>query len=84
MAVMNNIEYEKAIKEAVAKCANENGWANLAELGAEIRQNGIKYKKLLKFLNEYKHIIDIRVDDAMQPPVVYAKLITESAANKAS
>ena len=71
---MVNTEYEKIIREAISSCSNESGWANLADLGAVLRENGIKYKKLSKFLSEYHHMVEIRIDESKQPPVVYTKL----------
>lgn len=74
MNTLNKAEYENVIKDAILKCAGENGWANLAEVGSYLKQNGIKYKKLSKFLSDYDHLIEKRVDESRQPPVVFAKL----------
>ena len=71
---MVNTEYEKIIREAINCCSNETGWVNLADLGAVLRENGIKYKKLSKFLAEYEHVLEMKVDNLKQPPVVHAKL----------
>ena len=71
---MVNTEYEEVLKQVVSNCVNESGWANLADLGGMLRENGIKYKKLSRFLSEYHHMLELKVDDSKQPPVVYARL----------
>ena len=71
---MERVETEGILKDAVNSCANEEGWANLAEMGAYLRQRGIRYGKLSRFLQDYKDIIETRVDDSITPPAVYAKL----------
>ena len=63
------------LKDGVNSCANEHGWANLAELGTYLRQRGIKYGKLSRFLDDYTHLIETRIDDSITPPAVYAKLL---------
>jgi hypothetical protein len=68
-------EVENILKEAVNSCADSEGWANLAEIGAILRHNGIKYGKLSRFLNDYPDIIETRIDDSITPPAVYARLI---------
>ncbi len=62
------------IKDGVNSCANEQGWANLAELGTFLRMKGIKYGKLSRFLQDYTDTLEIRIDDTLTPPAVYAKL----------
>ena len=77
MSVMDKSELESIIIEAVNNCADENGWANLAKMGAFIRKKDVQYGRLSRLLKEYGHIIEIKVDENIQPPVAYAKLITE-------
>jgi hypothetical protein len=72
---MERSELENIVKDGVNSCANEQGWANLAELGTFLRLKGIKYGKLSRFLLEYSNIIELKVDDSITPPAVYAKLI---------
>lgn len=71
---MNRVEIENIIKEGVNSCANELGWANLAELGTYLRLRGLRYGKLSRFLLDYSNIIETRIDDSITPPAVYAKL----------
>jgi len=72
---MENIaEVENVIKEAVTACADEKGWANLAEIGAHLRVKGVKYGKLSKFLEKYQSVIEIKSDKNINPPISYAKL----------
>lgn len=71
---MEMVEFENIIKDGVNSCANEQGWANLAELGTFLRMKGIKYGKLSRFLQDYTHIVDLRIDDTLTPPAVYARL----------
>ena len=75
---MDKSELEIIIVEAVNNCADESGWANLAKMGAYIRKKEVKYGRLSRLLKEYGHIVEIKVDDKIEPPVAYAKLITES------
>lgn len=72
---MENENQEAILIEAVNKCADEQGWANLAELGTLLKENGVQYKKLRKFLNAYNHLVEIRMDNSVAPPVAYAKVI---------
>ncbi|MCK9398461.1 MAG: OST-HTH/LOTUS domain-containing protein [Bacteroidales bacterium] len=71
---MTHSEFEIIIKEGVNSCANDQGWVNLAELGTYLRQRGLQYGKLSRFLQDYQNIIEIRVDDSITPPAVYARL----------
>lgn len=71
---MDKSELESVIIEAVNKCADENGWANLAKMGAFIRKKGVKYGRLSRLLADHTDIVEIKVDDSIQPPVAYAKL----------
>jgi hypothetical protein len=68
-------EIENILKEAVNSCADSEGWANLAEIGAILRHKGIKYGKLSRFFLDYTDIIETRIDDSITPPAVYAKVI---------
>ena len=72
---MERSELENIIKDGVNSFANDQGWANLAELGTFLRLKGIKYGKLSRFLLDYSDILELRVDDSITPPAVYAKLI---------
>ena len=74
MEPMNPEAIEAALIEVITERADEAGWANLAELGAPLRQRGLQYKKLRPFLEEYDHLLIIKVDESLQPPVVYTKL----------
>jgi hypothetical protein len=75
---MDKSELESIIIEAVNTSADESGWANLAKMGAYIRKKEVKYGRLSRLLKEYEHLIVIKIDDKIQPPVAYAKLIKES------
>ena len=72
---MEKSELEYIIKDGVNSCANEQGWANLAELGTYLRLKGIKYGKLSRFLQDFANILELRTDDSLTPPAVYARLI---------
>jgi len=78
MSVMDKSELESIIIEAVNKCADENGWANLAKMGAFIRKKGVKYGRLSRLLKEHENVVEIKIDENMEPPVAYAKVIAES------
>jgi hypothetical protein len=71
---MERPELENIIKDGVNSCANDHGWANLAELGTYLRMKGIKYGKLSRFLQDYPNILELRIDDSLTPPAVYARL----------
>lgn len=60
--------------EAIADCAKIDGWANLAEVGVVLRLKGVKYGKLSKFILDFSDILETKVDEIRQPPVVYARL----------
>ncbi len=78
MSVMDKSELENIIIEAVNKCADENGLANLAKMGAFMRKEGVKYGRLSRLLKEHTDVVEIKIDESIQPPVAYAKLIQES------
>ncbi|MEI7523614.1 MAG: OST-HTH/LOTUS domain-containing protein [Mariniphaga sp.] len=71
---METLEGE-VLKEVIADCAKDNGWANLAEVGILLRNKNISYGKLSKFVSKFPEIIETRVDESKQPPVAYARLI---------
>jgi len=71
---MTHSEFEAILKEGVIACANENGWANLAELGTYLRQRGLQYGKLSRFLQDYENIVEVKMDTSITPPAVYARL----------
>jgi hypothetical protein len=71
---MNHSELVAILKDGVNSCANEQGWANLAELGTYLRQRGLQYGKLSRFLQDYQDIIETRMDTSITPPAVYARL----------
>jgi hypothetical protein len=72
---MENKTIENALIEAVRNCTKENGWANLAEVGAYLRNQGIKYGKLSKFVESYSHLVEYFVDKSIDPPIAYTRLI---------
>jgi hypothetical protein len=79
MSVQNGFtraEKEAIVTAAVERClmSSENDWANLAQVGAAIRESGLKYGKLIKFLNSFSNILEMRVDYKNDPPIVYVKL----------
>jgi len=71
---MTHSEFEAILKEGVNSCANEKGWANLAELGTYLRQRGLQYGKLSRFLQDYQDIVETQMDTSITPPAVYARL----------
>ena len=71
---MDKSDLHEILKEAIIKCADDTGWANLAKLGAYLRRNGVKYGRLSRMLKNYEDVIELKIDDSMQPPVAYAKI----------
>ena len=67
---MDRAEIEKVLKEAVSSCANDEGWANLAEIGTYLRQHGIRYGKLSRFLQDYPQVVETQIDTSITPPAV--------------
>jgi hypothetical protein len=72
---MENKEIVEILGLAIVHCAKEDGWANLAEVGVILREKAVPYGKLSKFIARYSGIIETRIDDSKQPPVVYARFI---------
>ncbi|UZR94756.1 hypothetical protein [Chondrinema litorale] len=71
---MEKSEIENVVRESVLECADEQGWVNLAKLGPVLKAKGIHYGKLSRFFNDYTHMLELRTDSEIQPPVVYARL----------
>ncbi len=71
---MDKSDLHEILKEAITKCADDTGWANLAKIGAYLRRNDIKYGRLSRMLKNYEDIIELKIDDSMQPPVAYARI----------
>jgi hypothetical protein len=71
---MTHSELIAILKDGVNTCANEQGWANLAELGTYLRQRGLQYGKLSRFLFDFQDVIETRMDTSITPPAVYARL----------
>ena len=74
---MEAIEIVDILKMAIEACAKEGGWANLAEVGVILREKSVPYGKLSKFISRYSDIIETKIDESRQPPVVYARMIEE-------
>jgi hypothetical protein len=71
---METTEIIGILREAVTSCAKFEGWANLAEVGVVLKEKGVNYGKLSKFMARFPDEVEIRIDDQKQPPVAYAKL----------
>lgn len=72
---MDKSELQDILKEAITKGADETGWANLAKIGAFLRKKGVKYGRLSRMLKDHPDIIEYKVDDSINPPVAYARVI---------
>ena len=72
---MESTEVIGILRSAVASCAKVEGWANLAEVGVILKEKGINYGKLSKFIIKFPEEVEIRIDNERQPPVAYARLI---------
>jgi hypothetical protein len=71
---METTEIVSILREAVASCAKFEGWANLAEVGVVLKEKGVNYGKLSKFINRFPEEVETKIDDQKQPPVAYARL----------
>ncbi|GAB4339082.1 MAG: hypothetical protein OHK0038_18090 [Flammeovirgaceae bacterium] len=76
-AELSKTEVETVLKEVITQCADAQGWANLADIGGKLRARGVRYKKLSILMNEYKHLVETKTDRSLEPPVVYAKIISK-------
>lgn len=72
---MDKTEIENIIREAIESSRDENGWANLARIGIHLRKSGVDYGKLSKFFVGYGDLVETKVDETIQPPVAYVRLI---------
>ena len=72
---MDKSELQQILKEAITKGADDSGWANLAKIGAFLRKRGVKYGRLSRMLKEHADVIEYKVDDSINPPVAYARII---------
>lgn len=71
---MERSEIEEAITQAAGACVSKEGWVNLAELGTQLRKAGLRYGKLSTFLSQYEDLLEMKIDDTVIPPAVYARL----------
>lgn len=72
---MEREEIISILKDGITTCAHNQDWANLAELGTFLRQRGIKYGKLSRYLEDYKDVVETKIDESVTPPAVYARLL---------
>ncbi len=74
---MEREEIEAVIIQSVMECVSKDGWVNLAELGTRLRMAGIQYGKLSDFLSQYEDLLEMKIDDKVIPPAIYARLIRD-------
>ena len=74
---MDKSELQELLKEAIRTGADDGGWANLAKIGAFLRKRGVKYGRLSRMLKEHSDVIEYKIDDTINPPVAYARIIEE-------
>lgn len=74
---METEEIIEILTEAIEKCAKEDGWANLAEVGVILREKAVSYGKLSLFIARFSGFIETKIDESKQPPVIYARFIEE-------
>ncbi len=74
---MDKSELQEILKEAITKGADDDGWANLAKIGAFLRKKGVKYGRLSRMLKDHSDVIEYKVDDSINPPVAYARIIEQ-------
>ncbi len=72
---MDKAQIQEILIEAISKNADDTGWANLAKIGAMLRKMGLKYGRLSRMLKDYEEVIEMKIDDSIEPPVAYAKVI---------
>lgn len=79
MQIQNGLsrgEKQEIIIAAVKKCAVDNpqNWANLAQVGAEVRARGLKYGKLFAFLNAFSNVLEFQEVYEFHTPVISVRL----------
>ncbi len=72
---MEKAELQNIIKETIISNADDSGWANLAKIGAFLRRKEVSYGRLSKMLKSHQDIVELKIDDSINPPVAYAKVI---------
>lgn len=77
--MLSRNDHEQIIRDCVLLCAKEDGWANLAELGGKLRERGLRYGKLSRFIQDFPHLIEMRMDNSISPPTAHARLRQEAS-----
>ncbi|MFO8129788.1 MAG: OST-HTH/LOTUS domain-containing protein [Bacteroidales bacterium] len=71
---MDKSQIRSEVIEAISRSADESGWANLAKIGAYLRKKEIRYGRLSRMLKEYDDVVELKIDDSIQPPIAYARI----------
>ena len=73
---LTRAEKQTIIIESVNACMNadNNNWANLAQVGAAVRQKGLKYGNLKPMLQSFSHILEFDEIYEHHTPVTYVRL----------
>lgn len=79
MEIQNGLtraEKQAIIIESVKVCANaeNDNWANLAQVGAAIRQKGLKYGNLKPMLQSFAPVLAFEEHYEHHAPVTYVRL----------
>lgn len=78
MTILSRAEKKQIIRNCILLCAKEDGWTNLAELGAKLRERGLRYGKLSRFIQDFPRLVEMRMDYSLNPPRAYARLREEA------
>jgi hypothetical protein len=79
MSIQNGLlraEKEAIVVNAVTELTRTSptGWANLAQVGALIGKNGLKYSKLFPFLQSFAHVLEFQENYDLEKPVAFVRL----------
>ena len=71
---MNYSEIESNLAETIQSLSKENNWVNLTKVGISLRKKGVRYVKLTKLLQNFMHLIELKEEEGVYPPVYYVRL----------
>jgi hypothetical protein len=79
MSIQNGLlraEKEEIIVNAITELTRTSptSWANLAQVGALVRKNGLKYGKLFLFLQSFANVLEFQEDYELEKPVAFVRL----------
>lgn len=71
---MDPEELQSIVRDSILACADEEGKANLAKIGIQLRRRGVHYGKLSRFFDNQQSYVTTWLDESTDPPIAYARL----------